>query len=104
MSSRICFASVVVLWCAFVASAQDFATLDAFRKSVLKGEDSVSVEAKGDLNADGLEDWAGVVHRQPPDVAPTYQLYVLLRQPAGGYQLAVTTKEEQIAGMGCCWV
>ena len=65
----------------------------------MKGEDSLSVEARGDLNGDGLEDWAGVVHRQKPDASPTYQLYVLLRQPQGGYHLVQKSKEEEISGM-----
>ena len=95
---------VVFLSC-LVASAQtEFSSLDTFRRTVQKGEDRVSVEARGDLNGDGLEDWAGVVHRQNPDASPTYQLYVLLRQPQGGYQLAQKSKEEEIPGMGCCWV
>jgi hypothetical protein len=96
---------VVVFLCWLVAPAQtDFASLDAFRTFVLKGEDRLSVEARGDLNGDGLDDWAGVVHRQKSGASPTYQLYVLLLQPKGGYQLAQTSREQEIAGMGCCWV
>lgn len=73
-------------------------------KSILNGEDQLSVDARGDLNDDGLQDWAAVIHRRKPDSAPTYQLYVLLRQPNGGYRVAEKSLEEEIAGMGCCWV
>lgn len=94
-----------ILFCTSIAFAQtEFASIEAFRKSVLQGEDSVTIEASGDLNGDGLADWAGVVYRQKPDAPQTYQLYVLLHQPAGNYQLAQTSREGEIPGMGCCWV
>jgi hypothetical protein len=97
--------ALLILLCAFDALAQgDFASIDAFLKSTLKGEDKLSNEAKGDLNGDGKEDWAGVIHRQKPGSAPTYQLYVLLRTPQGGYRTAERSKEAEIPGMGCCWV
>lgn len=78
--------------------------MDQFLKSVLSGEARLNAKAEGDLNADGLADWTGLIHREKPDQSPTYQLYVLLRQPKGGYRVAEKTKEEEIAGMGCCWV
>lgn len=97
--------ALVILWCPFSATAQEnFPGIDAFSKSTLKGEDRLSVEARGDLNGDGLEDWAGVVRRQPVDSSPTYQLYVLLRLRQGGYHVAEKSIEEEIPGMGCCWV
>jgi hypothetical protein len=97
--------TLLILWSPFAAAAQvDFSSLDAFLKSTLKGEDGLSVAAKGDLNGDGLEDWAGVIHRQQADSSPTYQLYVLLRRPQGGYHVAEKSIEEEIPGMGCCWV
>ena len=95
----------VILWCPFTAVAQvDFAGLEAFLKSTLGGEGRLSLEARGDLNGDGLEDWAGVIERQKSDPSRTSQLYVLLRLPQGGYRVAEKSREERIAGMGCCWV
>ncbi|HWN09521.1 MAG TPA: hypothetical protein VNO50_09690 [Pyrinomonadaceae bacterium] len=86
-------------------SAQErFRSLDAFLKSTLKAEDGLNGAARGDLNSDGLLDWAGVIHRRPADASPTYQLYVLLRQRGGGFQVAEKSIEEEIPGMGCCWV
>ncbi|HTG91844.1 MAG TPA: hypothetical protein VL866_04620 [Pyrinomonadaceae bacterium] len=95
--------TVVFICSPAVAQGQDvFSTTDQFVKSILAGGDTLSVEAKGDLNGDGLADWAGVIHRQKQ--SPTYQLYVLLQQPGGGYRIAERSLEEEIAGMGCCWV
>ena len=105
--SRVRFAlsALVIVCCPFSTTAQvDFPSIEAFLKSTLKGEGRLSVEAKGDLNGDGLEDWAGVIHRQPADSSPTYQLYVLLRLRQGGYHAAEKSVEEEIPGAGCCWV
>lgn len=98
--------ALLILWCPFTTSAQvDFAGIDVFLKSTLEGEGRLSLEARGDLNGDGLEDWAGVIERRKTDsFSSTSQLYVLLRLPEGGYRVAEKSKEEQIAGMGCCWV
>jgi hypothetical protein len=97
--------SLAILCFPFTAAAQtDFSSIDAFLKSTLKGEDRLGGEAKGDLNGDGLEDWAGVIHRQESKASPTYQLYVLLRLSQGGYRVAEKSREAEIAGMGCCWV
>jgi hypothetical protein len=104
---KLCFviSSLIVLSCPFTAAAQaDFAGIDVFLKSTLKGEDRLSLEARGDLNGDGLEDWTGVLERRKSDSSSTTQLYVLLRLPQGGYRVAEKSKEEKIAGMGCCWV
>ena len=103
---RLVLSVLIILWCPFATAATqaDFSSLDAFLKSTLKGEDRVNIEARGDLNGDGLEDWAGVIHRQNPNSLPTYQLYVLLRLSQGGYRIAEKSKEEEIAGTGCCWV
>lgn len=96
---------LLILAFSAVATAQkNFSTLDAFKESVGGGKDSITVEATGDLNGDNLEDWAGVVHREKRDASRTYQLYVLLRQTQGSYQVAQTSREEEISGMGCCWV
>jgi hypothetical protein len=102
---RLALSALVILWCPFSITAQvHVPSIDAFLKSTLKGEDRLSVDAKGDLNGDGLEDWAGVIHRQPADSSPTYQLYVLLRLRQGGYHVAEKSIEEEIPGAGCCWV
>jgi len=86
------------------AAQSEFTTVDLFLKSVLSAEARLDAKAAGDLNGDGLADWTGLIHREKSDDAPTYQLYVLLRQPQGGYRVAEKTNAEQIAGMGCCWV
>jgi hypothetical protein len=97
--------TVVVLWQPSSTAAQvDFATIDAFLKATLKGADQLSFEAKGDLNGDGLEDWAGVIYRRPTDASPTDQLYVLLRLTRGGYRVAEKSKQEEVPGTGCCYV
>jgi hypothetical protein len=102
---RFILPALVILCCSFAARAQsDFSGIDAFKKATLKGEDSISVEAKGDLNGDGVEDWAGVIHRQKQDSIPTSQLYVLLGTAQGSYRVAEKSKEAEIPGMGCCWV
>jgi len=99
------FSVLLIVVCSVGAMAQkNFSTLDEFKNSVGRGEDRITVEATGDLNGDNLEDWAAVVHREKSDASPTYQLYVLIRQPQGGYQVAQTSREEEIPGMGCCWV
>ena len=82
----------------------NFSSIDAFVKSTLKGEDRLTDAATGDLNGDGLADWAGVIHRRPADASPTYQLYVLLRLRQGGFHVAEKSMEEEIPGMGCCWM
>lgn len=86
-----------------LAAQTDFPSVAAFSKSILKGKGQISLKATGDLNGDGQADWAGVVRRNPADSSPTYQLYVLLRLPQGGFQLAEKSIEEEIPGMGCCW-
>lgn len=102
---RACLLFLLIVACSFTATAQsEFPSTDAFVKSILKGQSSLSSEAKGDLNGDGLEDWTGVVRREKGDLQSTYQLYVLLRQAGGGYRVAEKSTEAQIPGMGCCWV
>jgi hypothetical protein len=97
--------TLVILLCPFSITAQvDFSSTDAFLKSTLKAEDWLSFEAKGDLNDDGLEDWAGVINRKHAEPSRTDQLYVLLRLRQGGYRVAEKSKEEEIPGTGCCGV
>jgi hypothetical protein len=99
------FSIAFILACPLPSAAQgDFANLDSFLKSTLRGEDSLNESARGDLNADGLQDWVGVIQRKPKDASPTHQLYVLLRQRAGGFKVAEKSIEEEIPGMGCCWL
>jgi hypothetical protein len=97
--------TLVILCCPLTAFSQaDFASIEAFLKSTLQGEDRLSIGTEGDLNGDGLLDWVGVIHRQRSDLAPTYQLYLLLRLGEGGYRVAEKTQEAEIPGMGCCWL
>lgn len=102
---RLVLPALVILCCPFNTAAQgDFQSVDAFLKATLKGEDRVSIEARGDLTGDGLEDWAGVIHRKQEDFSSTSQLYVLLRLRQGGYRVAEKSREATNAGAGCCWV
>jgi hypothetical protein len=102
---KLFFSVLLIAICTVVATGQqNFSTLDAFKNSVGRGENRITVEATGDLNGDNLEDWAGVVHREKSNASPTYQLYILIRQPQGGYHVAQASREEEIPGMGCCWV
>lgn len=97
--------SALLFLCPLSLSAQEkFSNLNSFLKSNLSGKASLNGSARGDLNGDGLQDWVGVVHRRPEDESPTYQLYVLLRLRGGGFELAQKSIEEEIPGMGCCWV
>jgi hypothetical protein len=94
----------VLLFPFSIQAQTDFPSIDAFLKSTLKATDELSVQAKGDVNEDGLEDWAGVINRRPADSSATYQLFVFLQVRNGGYHLAEKSREEEIPGMGCCWV
>ena len=99
------FSITFLLLCSFSVAAQtDFPSVAAFSKSILTRQDQIRDAATGDLNADRLKDWVGVIHRRPADSSPTYQLYVLLRQPQGGFLVAEKSIEEEIPGMGCCWL
>ena len=96
--------ALLILCSPFAAAAQgEFSSTDEFLKATLKGEDKLSIEAKGDLNGDGLEDWAGVIERKRP-YPSTEQLYVLLRAGQSGYRIAEKSQEAEIPGTGCCWV
>lgn len=86
------------------ADDSNFPSVQAFLKQNLTRDSSLSVEAQGDLNNDGQEDWAGVIRREKGDFQRTNQLYVLLRQPNGDFRVAEQSREEEIPGMGCCWV
>lgn len=89
----------------FSAFAQDnFSSVDAFLKATLREGEQLSASAKGDLNGDATEDWVGVIHGRPEDGAPTYQLFLLVRDANGGYRIAAQTEKAEIPGMGCCWL
>lgn len=100
---RLVLSALVILCCPVIAAAQDFPGLDEFFKSTLKDKDRFTLEARGDLNGDGLEDWAGVLERKKSEFSSSNQLYVLLRLREGGYRVAEKSREEDVAGMGCCW-
>lgn len=103
--TKLVLSALAVLCWAINAPAQaEFPSTDAFLKSTLKEKSSLSVEAKGDLNGDGRADWSGVVRREKGDFLSTYQLFVLVQLPGGGYRVAETSTEAEIPGMGCCWV
>ena len=82
--------------------------IDAFLKTLMQPEDTLEFEAKGDLNADSLSDWTGIIQRKksPPFVENdietdrTLQLYVLFRQPDGSYKLSEKSKETGVFGAG----
>ncbi len=82
-------------------------SVEAFLKTVLKPDDRVEIEAKGDINGDGVADWAGVIHRKkdPPlvekgiEADSAEQLYLLLGQRQGGYLVAEKSKETGIFGV-----
>ena len=97
--------AVLVLCFALSTAAQtDSPSVEAFLKSTLKAEDELSFHARGDLNGDGLEDWAGVILRKKEAPLQTSQLYVLLRTAAGGFHVREKSKEAEIDGTGCCYV
>lgn len=103
--TKLVLSALAVLCWAINAPAQaEFPSTDAFVKSTLTEKSSLSVEAKGDLNGDGRADWSGVVRREKGDFLSTYQLFVLVQLPGGGYRVAETSTEAEIPGMGCCWV
>lgn len=97
--------TTLLLGSCFATFAQDnFRGVDAFLKATLREGEQLSTSAKGDLNGDATEDWVGVVYSRPEDGAPTYQLFVLVRDADGSYRLAVQTEKAEIPGMGCCWL
>ena len=96
---------VATIWWSNVSVSQEtFPTTAAFAKSSLKSGDQLSSEARGDLNGDGLNDWVGVIRGQVPDESPTYQLFVLIAKPGGGFVVSERTQKAEIPGMGCCWL
>jgi hypothetical protein len=94
----------IIYWSNISLSQETFPTTDAFAKATIKSGDQLSSEARGDLNADGLNDWVGVIRGQVPDESPTYQLFVLIAKPGGGFVVSERTQKAEIPGMGCCWL
>ena len=88
--------------------AEEFASVDAFLKATLKSGDKKDLEANGDLNGDGLADWAGLIERkrEPPfrekdmETDRTVQLYILLRRPEGNFAVSGRSKESGTFGIG----
>jgi hypothetical protein len=86
----------------------NFDSVEAFLKSMMKGEDKLEFQTKGDLNGDGLEDWAGIIERKKTvplvedgiEIFKTVRLYVLLRQRQGGFLIAEKSKETGVFGVG----
>jgi hypothetical protein len=89
-------------------ATEKFESVEAFLKATLKSGDSKELDAKGDLNGDGLADWAGLIQRkkEPPfrendlETNQTVQLYVLLRRPQGNFVIAERSKESGSFGVG----
>lgn len=93
--------ALVVFMVPITTAAQvDFSSIDVFLKAILKNEDELRLEARGDLNGDGLVDWVGVIRRPKSHFTRTYQLYVLLRQRPGGFSVAEKTDSQEMGGMG----
>ena len=101
---------LVIITTLFVGSCfstfaqENFRSVEAFLKATLREGEQLSNSAKGDLNGDATEDWVGVIHNRPENGAPTYQLFLLVREADGGYRLAAQTEKAEIPGMGCCWL
>ncbi|WP_158229156.1 FG-GAP repeat protein [Collimonas sp. PA-H2] len=90
-----------------IAHASTFPNLTAFKDSISANTDKAETvyEATGDLNGDGLDDFALIVRRNNGEaVGLTQQLYVLLQIPSGGYVVAEKTAESYFLGGGCCYV
>ena len=88
-------------------SGETFTTIEEFLKTARPKSGEELVSANGDLNGDGVADWAGAIPRtKKGDTAvDTLQIYVLIRQGANGpYRLEVTNGERETGRSGCCWV
>ena len=81
----------------------DFPSLQTFLRSTLKKDDTLVLQAKGDLNQDGILDWVGIIKTPISAFAHTKRLFVLLGKSKSGYRLASTTGDASGGGMGCCW-
>jgi hypothetical protein len=103
---RFCGSILLILLSGLTVAAQSqFPNIEAFLKTTLQNEDRLNFEAKGDLNADGHDDWAGVIQRRKLSAEATVQLYVLLHSTnGGGYRVAEKSLEVENSSSGCCYV
>ena len=88
---------------------EEYPSIDEFRSANRsKNGAGVTVSAKGDLNGDGLEDWAGVLWDTEFDFLGGRQLstlYVLLKdKETGKYRVDGISEEGVIRGSNCCSV
>ena len=83
--------------------------LNAFKEVYMQKDIPMEFQAEGDLNGDGLKDWAGLINRKTamkfedadePYIRETIQLYVLLQQKNGSYKIAEKSVETQFGGLG----
>ncbi|WP_369929462.1 hypothetical protein [Xanthomonas sp. NCPPB 2632] len=72
---------------------QEYASPDAALKAIYGTRMLTMREVQGDLNGDGLTDWAGVVSYVEAD-ATMRRLLILTRTPNGGYTLAAQSKPD----------
>lgn len=87
--------------------------LNAFKEIYLQKDVPLEFETEGDLNGDGLKDWAGVIQRKieikdkdadESYLSETIQLYVLLQQKDGAYKIAEKSVETGFGGLGGTYV
>jgi hypothetical protein len=72
---------------------QEYASPDAALKALYGTRLLTKREVQGDLDGDGLPDWAGVVSYVEAD-ATMRRLIILTRTPKGGYALAAQSKPD----------
>lgn len=75
------------------ASEQEYASPDAALKAIYGDRLLTKREVQGDLDGDGLTDWAGVVSYVEAN-ATMRRLIILARTPNGGYILAAQSKPD----------
>jgi hypothetical protein len=79
--------------------------LKVFKEVYMQKNFPMEFEAEGDLNGDGLKDWAGLIQRKLEDadepwMSESLQLYLLLQQKNGGYKIAEKSNETELGGLG----
>lgn len=87
--------------------------LNAFKEIYTQKDVPMEFEAEGDLDGDGLKDWAGLIQRKnerkfedsdEPFEFDTIRLYVLLQQKGGGYKIAEKSEETEFGGVGSTYI